>query len=271
MAKIFDAHTHTYPAILAPKATVNLGAFYNFRVACEGTVNDLVETSRQAGVSGFLILGVATNARQVRHVNEAVSADVSRAREEGMCAFGYAAFHQDTENFEEELDYAVSLGLTGAKIHPDIQRVNIDDERLYPLYALLSERSLPICFHMGDDRPEYRYSEPQRLVRVLDMFPRLSVLASHLGGWRAWDEAADCLAGRKNVVYDASSSLWAMPPEYAAQAIRRLGVENVMFGTDYPVLGAAEYMKLFNRLPLTDEERGIILWDNAARFFGIND
>ncbi len=271
MEKVFDAHTHTYPAAIAQKATVNLGAFYNFRVTREGTVDDLIDTSKRAGVGGFLILGVATNARQVRHVNDAVASDVMRAREAGLKAFGYAAFHQDMEDFSGELEHAVSIGLTGAKIHPDIQRVNIDDERLFPLYELLSECSLPICFHMGDDRPEYRYSEPERLVRVLDMFPRLRVLASHLGGWRAWDEALSCLAGRENIVYDASSSLWAMTPEFAAEIIRKLGVENVMFGTDYPVLEASEYLKMFDRLPLTESERRMVLYDNAARFFGFED
>lgn len=271
MPKIFDAHAHTYPELLSFRATQNLGAFYNFRVKHKGTVDDLMETSRKAGVSGFLILGVATNARQVRHVNEAIASDVMRARENGFHAYGYAAMHQDTADFVSEIDYAVSLGLTGIKLHPDIQRVNIDDERLLPMYEIASERSLPVCFHMGDDRPEYRYSEPEKLVRVLDMFPHLTVLASHLGGWRAWDEAAAILAGRENVVYDASSTLWAMTPDHALELIHRLGAENIMFGTDYPVINAAEYLTLFDRLDLTDDERRMILWNNAARFFGIND
>ncbi len=269
MEKIFDAHTHTYPPALAPKATVNLGAFYNFRVMCEGTATDLCRTSREAGVSGFLILGVATNARQVRRINETIAAEIRAAREDGFAAFGYAAIHQDTEDIAAELEYAVSMGLSGVKLHPDIQGVAIDDERLLPLYALAENGGLPVCFHMGDDRPEYRFSEPRRLVRILEMFPRLRVLASHLGGWRAWDEARELLAGRENVVYDASSSLWALSPEAAAEQIRALGVENVMFGTDYPVVSAADYMKLFDLLPLTERERRAVLWDNAARFFGI--
>lgn len=271
MERIFDAHTHTYPELLSFRATQNLGAFYNFRVSCKGTVADLMETSRSAGVSGFLILGVATNARQVSHVNEAVAGDVKSARDRGFDAFGFAAMHQDTENFEAELDHAVSLGLTGVKLHPDIQGVAIDDERLFPLFELLSRRAMPLCLHMGDDRPEYRYSEPQKLVRVLDMFPDLTVLASHLGGYRAWDEAAECLAGRKNVVYDASSVLWAMTPERACELIRKLGVQNIMFGTDYPVVGASDYLALFDKLPLSDDERRAILYDNAARFFDIHD
>ena len=271
MKMIFDAHTHTYPEILSYRATSNLGAFYSFRVKEVGTVDGLIETSREAGVSGFLILGVATNARQVRRVNEAIAADIMKARECGFRAYGYASMHQDTADFAAELDYAESLGLTGVKLHPDIQGVAIDDERLFPLYEQLSRRDLPVCLHMGDDRPEYRYSEPKKLARVLDMFPELTVIASHLGGYRAWDEAAEYLAGRKNVVFGASSVLWTMTPDAALRQIHMLGVENIMFGSDYPVISSADYLSLFDRLSLTEDELRAIMWDNAARFFKFND
>ena len=268
MERIFDAHAHTYPKNLAEKATRRLGEFYKFRVMHEGTVEDLCRTSAEAGVSGFMILGVATGAHHVRKINETISAEIHAARKNGFLAYGCAAIHQDTEDFAAELDHALKLGLTGVKLHPDIQFVAIDDERLLPLYALASERKMHVCFHMGDDRPEYRFSEPHRLARVLDMFEDLTVIATHLGGWRAWDEAKTYLAGRKNVVFDLSSVLWAMEPETAEALIRSFGVENVMFGTDYPVISAKDYISLFDRLRFTERERRAILWDNASRLLG---
>lgn len=271
MYKIFDIHTHTYPEILSVRATQNLGKFYNFHVEAKGTVADLMEESRRAGISGFLILGVATNARQVPRVNEAVAADVKLARESGFYAFGYAGMHQDTADFSAELDYAQSLGLSGVKLHPDIQGADIDDERFFPLYRELEARDLPLYLHMGDDREEYRYSMPEKLARVLDMFPDLRVFAAHFGGYKAWDEAVTHLAGRKNVWYDTSSALWAMTPEYARYLIDKLGVENIMFGTDSPVLHSDSYLDLFMQIELSEEERRAILWDNAAKFFGIDD
>ncbi len=270
MYKIFDIHTHTYPEILSVRATVNLGKFYNFNVEGKGTVSDLMEESKKAGIGGFLILGVATNARQVPRVNEAVAADVKIAREAGFAAFGYAGMHQDTADFTAELDYAQALGLTGAKLHPDIQGADIDDERFFPLYRELCRRDLPLYLHMGDDREQYRFSEPQKLARVLDMFPGLKVFAAHFGGYKAWEEAVTHLAGRKNVWYDTSSALWAMTPEYARHLIDALGIEQIMFGTDYPVVHSDEYLDLFMKIDLSEEERRTILWDNAARFFGID-
>ncbi len=271
MYKIFDLHTHTYPEILSVRATENLGKFYNFHVDGKGTVSDLMENSRNAGISGFLILGVATNARQVHKVNEAVAADVKLARENGFFAYGYAGMHQDTEDFAAELDYATSLGLSGVKLHPDIQSADIDDERFIPLYCELEKRGLPLYLHMGDDRAEYRYSEPEKLARVLDKFPNLKVIAAHFGGYKAWEEAILHLRGRKNVYYDTSSALWAMTPEYAKYLIDSLGIDTIMFGTDYPVVTSPEYLELFMKIDLSEAERRTILWDNAAKFFGIDE
>lgn len=271
MYRIFDIHTHTYPEILSVKATVNLGKFYNFNVEGKGTVSDLMENSKNAGISGFLILGVATNARQVHKVNEAIAEDVRIARENGYAAYGFAGMHQDTEDFNKELDYAVSLGLCGVKLHPDIQGVDINDERFIQLYEELEKRGLPLYLHMGDDRDEYRFSEPEKLAKILDRFPNLTVIAAHFGGYKAWEEAITHLSGRKNVWYDTSSALWAMTPEYARFLIDKLGSETMMFGTDYPVVTSPEYLELFNKINLTEDEKRAILWDNAARLLKINE
>ena len=130
---------------------------------------------------------------------------------------------------------------------------------------------LPLYLHMGDNRPQYRFSEPRKLARVMDMFPDLEVVAAHLGGYQAWDEAVEFLAGREIIWYDTSSALWAMTPERADDLIGRLGAENIMFGTDYPVKNTAEELERFFRLKLTEQQREDILWNNAIRFLHLEE
>jgi predicted TIM-barrel fold metal-dependent hydrolase len=125
---------------------------------------------------------------------------------------------------------------------------------------------MPVYFHIGDDRPQYRYSEPKKLARILKMFPKLEVVAAHLGGYKAKEEAIEYLAGKPNVYYDTSSALWYQSPEEASDTIHKLGTENVMFGTDYPVKNPKTELELFSRLTLTDKQREDILWNNAIRF-----
>ena len=270
MNKIFDIHTHTYPEAIAQRAVESLGRFYDFVPEGKGTYADLAAHAPANGVQGFLLFSVATNPHQVEKVNSSIAALAQKSREEGFLAVGFAGMHQDFPDFEAEMNRAESLGLRGLKLHPDIQSIDIDDPKLLPLYELLQGR-MPICFHMGDNRPQYRFSEPKKLRHVLDMFPKLEVVAAHLGGYRAHDEAIEYLAGHENVWYDTSSSLWWCPPEEASRVIGRLGYDRVMFGTDYPVKQIETELALFSRLTLTDAQREDILWNNAIRFLHLED
>ncbi len=262
---VFDIHTHIYPDALADRAVANLGRFYDFQPAGKGTYADLAAHAAQSGVGGFLLLAVATNAHQVPKVNDGVAAAAAEACRAGFLGCAFGGMHQDYTDFEGEIARCESLGIRGIKIHPDIQGVDIDDPKLLPLYEIAAGR-MPIYFHMGDNRPQYRFSEARKLARVLEMFPKLEVAAAHLGGYRRQDEAIEYLAGNERVWYDTSSALWYLDPAEATRIIRRLGTERMMFGTDYPVLYPEDEFVLFDRLALTDREREDVLWHNALRF-----
>lgn len=270
MLKVFDVHTHTYPEAIADRAVESLGRFYDFPVEGAGTYAHLSSQAAENGVRGYLLFSVATNAHQVEKVNDSIAALAEKSRADGFLTVGFAGMHQDYPDFAREIDRAERLGLRGVKLHPDIQGVNIDDVRLLRLYEILEGR-MPVYFHIGDDRPEYQFSSADRLVRVLEKFPRLEVVAAHLGGYKAWDNAEKYLVGVPNVWYDTSSSLWALTPERATDLIHKLGTDRVMFGTDYPVMNTAGELARFDRLDLTAAERQAILWDNAVRFLHLED
>lgn len=265
MNKIIDVHTHIFPPALAEKACVNLGAFYNFPIDGKGTYEDLENEAREYGVCGFLLFSVATNAHQVTKLNDSIAAYAELSRSHGFETVAFGGMHQDFEGVSAELDRIEGIGLHGLKIHPDIQGVDIDDIRMLRVFEK-AEGRMPVCLHMGDNRPQYRFSSPDKLRRVLEMFPGLSVIAAHLGGYRAWEEAKTYLAGMPNVMYDTSSSLWAMTPEYATDLIHTLGTKNVMFGTDYPVVMYREELRRFSLLGLNESEKEDILYNNAKAY-----
>lgn len=271
MYKVFDIHTHTYPEAIADKACINLGKFYNFVCEGKGTYAHLESQAKENNVCGYLLFSVATNAHQVEKVNTSIAALAEISRSHGFKSVGFAGMHQDYPDFESEIERCVSLGLQGVKIHPDIQGVDINDKRLLPLYDILQSKNLPVYLHMGDNRPEYQFSATEKLLDVLNNFPGLRVVAAHLGGYSVWESAVPLLAGRENVMYDTSSALWAISSEYAGKIINKLGTENVMFGTDYPVKNTKEELDRFFAIKLSEKEREDILWNNAIRFLGIED
>lgn len=261
--RIIDAHCHIYPDKIAEKASDSTGHFYDLPSSLDGKVSTLLSHGRAAGIDHFIVQSVATTPKQVSSINRFIASAV--AESEGRFT-GLGTLHPDSEDISGDVEELISLGLRGVKLHPDIQRFKIDDYRMLKIYELCEGR-LPILMHTGDHR--YDYSNPNRLMPVLDIYKNLTVIGAHFGGWSIWEDATEKLAGYKNLFVDCSSSLYAVAPERATELIRAYGTDRVLFGTDYPLWTPEEEVERFMRLELTDAEREDILSNNASRLFGI--
>lgn len=125
------------------------------------------------------------------------------------------------DGIEKEFNRIISLGLRGVKLHPDFQGFKADAPELDKIYSLLENR-LPLLIHAGDANLDN--SSPERIARILDRFPKLTLIAAHLGGYMQWREAMEYLAG-KNLYLDTSSTLHYMDTEFAMQIIKTHGAK----------------------------------------------
>ena len=259
--KIFDVHVHIFPDKIAEKAVSAIGSFYeNFNMEGDGRLTTAIRVMDEAGVTRCAAHSVATSARQVDHINAFVM-DAHRRYPDRIVPF--AAMHPDLERPRETAEAILAQGFRGVKLHPEIQGFRIDDPRVMDMIAPFEGR-IPILCHCGDYR--YDNSSPERLKRVLRAFPKLTLICAHLGGWTVWREAWHHLAG-EDVWVDTSSALFALEPAEAVEIIRAYGVDRALYGTDFPMWTPGDELKRFDRLPLTEAERGAILWDNARRLF----
>ena len=261
--KIIDAHCHVYPDKIARKASDSTGAFYDMPSRLDGKISTLLSYGEAAGIGHFVIQSVATTPKQVSSINHFIAGAVATG--DGRFT-GLGTLHPDSENIEAEVEEIIALGLKGVKLHPDIQRFGIDEDRVHAIYELCEGR-LPILMHTGDSR--FDFSNPNRMEPVLARYPRLTVIGAHFGGWSVWDEATARLAKYENLLVDCSSSLYAMPPERARELIMAYGTERVLFGTDYPMWYPEVEIARLMEVELTDAEREDIFYNNAARLFGI--
>jgi predicted TIM-barrel fold metal-dependent hydrolase len=259
--KIIDFHTHVYPDRIAHKATRATCDFYGLDTDQTGTVDMLLQKGQAAGVTHYVLLPVAMNPNGVRHVNEFVVDQVKEHPE----FYGFGTVHPDMEDMPGELDYIRAEGLLGVKLHPDMQEMFPDDERLFPLYERLREWGMPLFVHCGDEHRDF--SHPRHLRRLIDRFPGLTVIAAHLGGWSKWDEAVKYLA-HTDCYLDISSCMMFLPPERVVDYIHAFGVERILFGTDFPIWDVVGEVRNLMALPLTDEEKEQIFFRNAQRILG---
>ena len=258
--EIIDAHAHIYPEKIAAKATDTIGIFYDIKMQMPaGTPERLIEVGRAAGVSRYVVHSVATTAHQVRSINTFLKREIDAHPE----FIGFITLHQDLteEEIGEEIEWALENGFKGIKLHPDFQKFNIDDPEVEKIYRK-AQGKLPILFHIGDDR--YDYSKPCRLVNMAKKYPRVTFIAAHFGGYRCWDEAT-IYKGLDNVYFDTCSSLPFITPERARALIDLLGAERFFFATDFPMWDATGELERFNKIPMTDTEREMILAGNIKR------
>ena len=245
--KIIDIHTHIYPDAIARKATDSIRDFYQLEGGgMDGSVQMLRDRGAQAGISQYVVLPVSNAPKRVRHINEFLLEE-SRKYEDFI---GFGTLHAEMEGLMEETQWILDQGLHGIKMHPDSQRFNIDDERLFPVYDLLQDK-IPVMLHMGDLR--YNFSHPARLRRVMDLFPRLKVIAAHFGGYSMYHTARELLWDT-NCVFDISSSLMFMEQGEPERYIQSYGAERCAYGTDYPLWDPVTEVNRFRQLNLTSAQ-----------------
>ncbi|MFW6062231.1 MAG: amidohydrolase family protein, partial [Planctomycetota bacterium] len=158
----------------------------------------------------------------------------------------------------------------GVKLHPMYQNFAADEDRLEPIYAACEASGLTIAIHAGRDiafPPEDDRAAPLRLRRVLERFPDLKLICTHLGGWENWDEVEQHLIGGPALL-ETSFSLARMDAHRARQMIETHGPEKVMFGSDWPWNRQDEEISRVQSLHLDQSTQRSVLYRNAARLLG---
>lgn len=259
--EIIDFHAHIYPDKIAEKASQATGDFYSIVPAHSGTSQELLAAGKASGITGFVLLPVATKAEQVRHINEFVAREMDTHEE----FYGFGTLHPDCEDIVGETEHILELGLKGIKLHPDTQQFNTDDDRLYEVFDYIQGR-LPLLVHCGDKR--FDFSHPRRLKKVIDNFPRLQVIAAHLGGWSLFEEAFELLKN-KDCYLDISSTMMFLSQEQVEYYIHGYGADRILFGTDFPLWSPTQEVASFKKLHLTVEEFEKIAYKNALKILKV--
>ncbi len=263
---IIDFHAHVYTDQDAPKTIAAAERRVGIEAGGQGTVSDLRKSMRSSGIDLSVLLPVARQPQQVGEVNDWFL----RAAGEGLITFG--AIHPFQPDLVEELDRLKNKEVRGVKVVPFLQKVYPDDPRCDPLYKALIERDMVLVFHAGKEPVDLRevFGTPDRFARVADRHPDLTLVLSHLGGFRMWRDVRKFLIPpAENVYFDTSYVSTRLSLEETLALILEMGTDRVLFGTDYPWAGQAEELELIKSLDLSGADRAMILEGNARRLLRI--
>jgi uncharacterized protein len=169
-------------------------------------------------------------------------------------------------------------GVRGFKFHPNIQGFFPNDRIAYPLYEVAAEADVPVLFHtghsgIGSGLPggggiRLKYSQPIHVDDVAVDFPDLKIVLAHPSfPWT--DEAISIAMHKPQVFIDLSGWSPKYFPPQLVQYANTLLKDQVLFGSDYPMLAPDRWLADFEDAPFRDEVRPLVLKQNAARLLGL--
>lgn len=283
---IIDIHTHTFPPALANRALRTLSHNARARYYLSGTEDGLRASMKKAGIALSVIQPVVTAARQTETINRC-AVEINRGTlQTGLLSFG--GIHPDTPDPGRVLEELKKAGVPGIKLHPAYQETPLDDRRYLRILEEAGKRDLVILIHGGLDvgRPGNDCASPLHIRRALEQVCPPRLILAHMGAWRGWDEAEEILS-RFPVYADTAYTLGKieapadtprrddecrmMEEEQFVHMVRRCGAERILFGTDSPWKDQKEQVDTIRHLPLRENEKRLILGENAARLLKIQE
>lgn len=163
------------------------------------------------------------------------------------------------------------FGLKGLKLHPSNLGMDMDSLEMVPVLRKAAELDVPVMVHSYPyGRQKYDGCEPARIHQMAKIFPDVTFVISHMGGYR-W---MDALGGNEYV--DISAFLPELVNLYgieqANRILRNFGADRLIFATDFPQVYLCDpetiygtYCDILNQMDFTQEECENIAWGNMAK------
>ena len=278
MAKVvIDFHTHILPPEIRDNRTQFIGRdpcfalLYDNPRARVATVEDLILSMDQAGVERSIILNIGWADHELcLETNDYILESISRYPDRlvGFCAIqpkaGQAAL--------AEIRRCARGGIRGiGEMRPDLQGFDLGDEAVMrPLVEAAVEHRLVLLTHasepVGHQYPGKGTVTPDMIYNFICRFPDLRLVCAHWGGglpfYALMPEVGSALA---NVWFDTAASPFLYRSQIFKHVIDMVGVDKILFGTDYPLMAQQRPMSEIKALQLTGEVEAMILGDNAQR------
>ena len=263
---IIDIHAHVFPDELAARAIAeNIeGIDLIYHPVSDGTVSGLLRNMDEWGIDVSVLQPVVMKQSQFKKINEWTAGVCS----DRIMSFGGVFPH--TDDYKRDIDFVVSLGLKGLKLHPEYQDFVVDDEHMLGLYHYALSKDLILFFHAGVDTayPPPVKSSPRQFKRIADLMGGGIIVATHLGGYEQWDDVETELAGT-DVYMDTSTGFEYFSREQFLRILGKHGADRIMFGSDAPWSNAADEIEIIRSLPIPDSGKAAILGGNAKRILNI--
>lgn len=277
---IIDAHVHIFPPSLIARRHELLasdpwfGEAFGHPNARMRTAEDLIASMDKARVDISIVVGWPWRDNALRAEHNDYFADVKSRYPDRIAWMGIV--NPAVTGAAIEISRCVQLGACGfGEINADAQGFRWSEPGSYRDAVLqIAEAGLPLMCHtsepVGHRYPGKGYAHPQEILTAIETVPVVKWVLAHWGGGLPFYELMpEVRIACANVAYDCAATSYLYDPAVFRRTIDLVGVEKVVFGSDWPVLAQGKLIDRIRNLGLTADELDAVLGGNAARVYNI--
>jgi predicted TIM-barrel fold metal-dependent hydrolase len=280
---IVDFHAHVFPPQVCRHREEYLRRDPTFRElysnpkAALATADDLLASMDEAGIDKSVIVNFVWQDSALRRLANDYILDSAAAS--GGRLLPFCVVHPATgDEARAEVERCARKGALGlGELRPDNQGFDLaaSPEADLLIWAARTH-GLALLFHVsepvGHSYPGKSGLAVDSLYRFIERASGVAVIAAHWGGglpfYGLMPRVKKVLA---TTYFDTAAGPLLYSPDVYRHAISILGVEHILFATDFPFLSQRRCLRETKRVDLDEEERHLILGGNALRLLGLPD
>ncbi len=274
---ILDFHTHILPPEVQRdrerflRQDFAFATLYSSPRAKAVTAEQLIESMDQCGVERSVILSMGWTTQEMSTKTNYYLLEAAACYPKRLIPF-CGVNPLAGEDALKEVERCARGGARGiGELHPNLQHYDLADvELMKPLMDMAKELDLIVLTHSSEPAGHSYAGKgdvvPEKLYQFLRAFPDVPVVCAHWGGGLPFYWLMpEVEGGLKKVFFDSAASPFLYKPQVFEAVVSLVGVEHLLFGSDYPLLSQEQVINQVRGSQLEEAEKALILGGNALR------
>lgn len=279
---IIDCHTHIFPPFVRGDRKPFLRDEPAFRLLYDSTkaklvgATELIDQMDRSGIDRTVVFGFPwTDHDLMRRHNDYVGEAANRFPDRLL---PFVCVNPKVVQAPEEVERCLSAGMRGAgelAFYTEVLDSSVE-EILEPIASSCRNYRVPLMIHtnerVGHWYPGKAEASLKVIYELIRAFPDNRFILCHWGGGifvyeLLKREAREVLS---QVAYDTAASPFLYDPAIYAVAVKIVGAQRILFGSDYPLILPDRYFEEMAAAGLTEEDQSWIKGRSASKWLNLD-
>jgi len=232
-----------------------------------------IDAAAGVGESALIVIARKGQPEQTRQQNDAVLA--AAAASKGRFYPVVSVHPADKDAAMAELERVAKLGAREVKLHPNTQNFDVSDPDVGAVVEKCGELGLVVLF---DSYKPWDASEMGKFLLLAVQHKKTRIVLAHMGFTHFREAVSFSILPKPGMTDNVWFDISAITPIYVDSPVqpefvwtmRKVGMDRILFGSDWPIYDPGEVSAAVGRLGLTTAEQQQVFHDNAANLLGLD-